>query len=320
MYKFLYKSIFQFIDAEKMHTFAIFILRYFSKFLKVNLPFENANFFETKIKNKIGIAAGFDKNGQVIKGLFNLGFGFVEIGTVTPKAQQGNPRPRIFRLKNEMGIINKMGFPNRGSDFVLTNLKKFNKVKQPYQVVGVNIGKNKEGGEDDYLLLIEKFINDADYIAINISSPNTPNLRDLLKEESLAIFLNKIKEKREMLRVKKPFFLKISPDIAPSDLSYIYNLIVKNNIEGIIISNTTVNKPADVATIEGGLSGKLLKEASFELLKEFNKLNKNNIIVISVGGVESKQDVVARLNNGANFVQVYTSLIFTGPKLLKTLV
>lgn len=326
MYRFLYKYLFSLIDPERMHTFGIFFLRYFGGFFRIfrfkakECP---VNFFGTTISNPIGIAAGFDKNGSAIKGLFSLGFGFVEIGTVTPNPQTGESMPRIFRIGNFGGIINKMGFPNAGSDIVLKNLQQFNKYKKNGQIVGVNIGRNKDSSEDDYLLLIEKFIDEADYIAINISSPNTDGLRDLLKESPLENFLLKVKHKRDSLSIKKPFFLKISPDIALEDLKYIYKIITATGIEGIIISNTTISRPnIDDNNIakQGGLSGKFLKEKSLLLLKEFNKLNKAGIIVISVGGIETKQDVLERLQNGANFVQLYTSFIHSGPYFLSKLI
>lgn len=318
MYKFFYSFFFQKIDAENAHKFGVFFLKHFSFLFKFKSKNEGADFFGKKIPNRLGIAAGFDKNGEVIKGLFNLGFGFVEIGTVTPKAQEGNPRPRIFRVGKTEGIINRMGFPNRGALNALKNLQEFKRTNKG--VVGVNIGRNKDGTEDDYLNLIECFIQDADYIAINISSPNTEGLRDMQKEAELSSFLSKIRAKRLSLKIQKPFFLKISPDISISDLNYIYNLLTENEIEGIIIANTTLSRPCLGLLNEeekGGLSGKFLASKSLELLKEFNKLNKSGIIVVSVGGVQTKKDFEERLQNGAHFVQSYTGFIFEGPSFPK---
>ena len=323
MYKILYKTIFSKIEPEKMHKISLLAIKYFSPLFFAKKPRKSTYFFGKEVVNPIGIAAGFDKNGEAIKGLFNLGFGFVEIGTVTPKPQIGNPKPRIFRVGNRDGIINKMGFPNKGSDVILQNLKRFNRHKKPWQIVGVNIGRNKDGNEEDYTFLIEKFIQEADYITINISSPNTAGLRNLLEEKPLSDFLLKIKIKRNSLATKKPFFLKISPDIEINDLKFIYRLIVENEIEGIIISNTTVSRPPEnLENINqtGGLSGKFLKEKSFILLQEFNKINEKKIYVISVGGIETSEDVFLRLQNGANLVQIYTSLAFEGPNLLNKLI
>ena len=320
IYNLFYNLILRFLDAEFAHKIAIFALKFMPS-LKAQK--QEVEFFGYKINNKVGIAAGFDKNGEAIKGLFNIGFGFVEIGTVTPKPQQGNPKPRVFRVGNKQGIINRMGFPNLGSATVLENLRKFNSGKQSSQVVGVNIGRNKEGTEEDYLTLIEQFIEEADYITINISSPNTPGLRNLLEEKPLSSFLSKIQEKRESLATKKPFFLKISPDLEVADLTFIYRLLVEHKIEGIIISNTTITRPS--ATLKnlheaGGLSGRLVAEKSLTLLKAFNKLNKSGIIVISVGGISTKEDVEIRLANGANFVQIYTSFAFNGPSIISRLI
>jgi dihydroorotate dehydrogenase len=311
----------QFIEAEKAHKFGIFIMKWFPFIFKQNLPNHKIKFFGKNIKNRLGIAAGFDKNGEVIKGLFNAGFGFVEIGTVTPLPQEGNLKPRIFRVKRN-GIINRMGFPNKGSAVVLKNLIKFNESKKPHQVVGVNIGRNKEGTEEDYLFLIKIFIKEADYITINISSPNTAGLRNMLEKEPLAIFLKKIAIVREQLQEKKPFFLKISPDINPEDLQFYYDLMVQNGIEGIIISNTTIsrpNLPIPILKQSGGLSGHFLKEKSLNLLKEWNKLNQKKLITISVGGVETGEDVKERLSHGADFVQIYTSFAFNGSSIVNKL-
>ena len=323
MYKLIYKLFLQFLQPETAHKLGIFALKNFSFLFKQQLPNEDIDFFGKKIKNRLGISAGFDKNAEAIKGLFDVGFGFVEVGTVTPLPQSGNPKPRIFRVGNNEGIINRMGFPNLGSDVILENLRKFNKKKQSNQVVGVNIGRNKEGTEDDYLILIEKFIEDADYIAINISSPNTAGLRGLLEKEPLTNFLQKISQKREKISTKKPFFLKISPDINLEDLTFIYDLIVKNKIEGIIIANTTVSRPfGDFKNIKetGGLSGKFLKEKSLEMLKAWNELNKSGVITVSVGGIETKEDAIERFENGANFVQIYTSFAFGGGGVVKKII
>jgi dihydroorotate dehydrogenase len=321
MYKLIYSIFLKFLNPEFAHKCGIAVLKLIPFLLKQNLVNHNINFFNQTIKNKVGIGAGFDKNGEAISGLFNAGFGFVEIGTVTPIPQSGNPKPRVFRVGKD-GIINRMGFPNFGADVVLKNLQNFNKIKKVNEVVGVNIGRNKEGTADDYLFLIEKFIKDADYITINVSSPNTPNLRSLLQKEPLAIFLQKIANKRKSLAIKKPFFLKISPDIEITDLEFIYDLIIKNHIEGIIISNTTVSRPSSLLknmNETGGLSGNFLKQKSLELLKEWNKLNKAKIVTISVGGIETKNDVKERLKNGADFIQIYTSFVYNGIKIVKEL-
>lgn len=323
IYKFFYKNFFTKIEAEKMHGISLFCIKHFSAFFCAKKTLKPVNFFGKEVLNPIGIAAGFDKNGEAISGLFNLGFGFVEIGTVTPKPQEGNAKPRLFRVGEMAGIINRMGFPNKGSDVILANLKRFNLQKKSGQIVGVNIGRNKDGGEGDYLFLIEKFIDFCDYITINISSPNTAGLRNLLEEKPLSDFLSSIKKKRETLKTQKPFFLKISPDIPLENLHFIYRLMRENGIEGIIISNTTVSRPSqNLANINetGGLSGKFLQEKSLELLKEFDKINKDKIFVISVGGISTKEEAQKRLQNGANLVQIYTGFIFEGPSFASKLV
>lgn len=320
MYKLFYKLILSKIDPETVHALGLLFIKYFSFLFKTRIQNQQIDFFGHKLINRIGTAAGIDKNGEAIKGFFNLGFGFVEVGTVTLKPQQGNPKPRIFRIGNSQGIINRMGFPNNGAEKLLAKLRNFK--KEAGQVIGVNIGRNKDGTEADYFELIKYFINDADYITINISSPNTQGLRDMQKEAELSNFLSKVKSTRESLPTKKPFFLKISPDVSKQDLSYIYNLLVENNIEGIIISNTTLWRPnANLANENeaGGLSGEFLKEKSLELLKEFNKLNKAGIVVISLGGVQTAHDYKERLQNGASFVQSYTGFIFEGLSFVSNL-
>jgi dihydroorotate dehydrogenase len=320
MYKLIYKLFLQFLQPETAHRLGIFALKNFSFIFKQKFKDEKIDFFGKKIQNHLGISAGFDKNAEAIKGLFDVGFGFVEVGTVTPLPQFGNSKPRIFRIGKNEGIINRMGFPNLGSDVILKNLINFNRTKKNNQIVGVNIGRNKEGTEEDYLILIEKFIKEADYITINVSSPNTAGLRGLLEKEPLTHFLQKISQKREQISIKKPFFLKISPDVNLEDLNFIYDLIVKNKIEGIIIANTTVLRPFDdIKNIRetGGLSGKFLKDKSLEMLKAWNKINKSSIVTISVGGIETKEDVRERIENGADFVQVYTSFAFGGGEILR---
>lgn len=286
--------------------------------------------FGIDFSNPIGMAAGFDKNAEIFANLFDYGFGFVESGTVTPIAQIGNPKPRIFRLEEDRAIINRLGFNNQGSKTVLENIihHQTNLGKKPIKgVFGINFGKNKDTKQalDDYLPLIEKFYGLTSYITINISSPNTKNLRNLQKAKELDMFLLAIqKKKQEMEQLKKikvPILIKIAPDLEESEQEDIGELSLKHQIDGLIISNTTVKRQKNLQSQYrneiGGLSGKPLFESSNQVLSNIYKLTKGNIPLIGVGGISSAKDVYQKFQCGASLVQIYSGLIYEGFGLIE---
>ncbi len=311
------------LDPEVAHDLAI-------KSLKVNfLPkslFDvhqeeilETNLFKRKLPNPIGLAAGFDKSAEVYNSLFKFGYGMIEVGTVTPQRQFGNPKPRIFRLEKDRALINRLGFNNHGSDAVLKRIS----MNSPDGFLGINIGPNKdtENKEEDYYICLSKLTKYADYITINISSPNTAGLRDFhgQKEmEKLLIGINKIKDKQNL---KQPIALKLSPDINDSEISPIIELIKKHNIQGIVVSNTTNNNRDNLLdskkTEVGGLSGLPLKDISTQLIKKFYKETKGEIQIIGVGGVDSGKSAFEKIISGAVAVQLYTGMVYKGPGIVK---
>ena len=277
--------------------------------------------------NPVGLAAGLDKNAEYIDCLAKLGFGFIEVGTITPKAQPGNPKPRSFRLTKEEGIINRFGFNNDGIDKVIENIKK-SKFKG---ILGINIGKNFDTpinkAVNDYLLCFRKSYLYASYITLNVSSPNTKNLRKLQEGENLDDLLKKIKEEQKILYKKYdkyvPFLLKISPDNTTSQLSFICELLIKYGIDGVIATNTTLSRDqvskSKIRNESGGLSGLPLRLSSLDTLK-FLKLNLDGKIpIIGVGGIMSGKDGKEKIDNGAVLIQIYSGLIFKGYKLIHEL-
>ena len=311
------------LDPEAAHDLAI-------KSLKANiLPksfFEvedeellETNLLNQKIPNPIGLAAGFDKSAEVYNSLFKFGFGFIEVGTVTPKRQLGNPKPRIFRLEKDQALINRLGFNNDGSEVVSKRISKNN----PTGFLGINIGPNKEtkNKEEDYYICLSELFTHAGYITINISSPNTEGLRnfhDQKEMEKLLIGLNKIKKDKKII---KPFAIKLSPDIKDEDINIIVELIKKYNIQSIIISNTTDKNRENLSDFKknelGGLSGQPLKDISTGLIKKFYKETKGKIKIIGVGGVDSGQSAFEKITAGANAVQLYTGMVYKGPGIVK---
>ena len=289
------------------------LVRLFSKQILINDDF---NFLGMNFKNRLGTAAGLDKNGDFINSLGELGFGFLEVGTVTPIAQKGNSKPRVFRAYEDQAIINRLGFNNKGIDYLVENLK-----KRKYKgIVGVNIGANKssKGTEriNDYLICLEKVHKYADYITINISSPNTPNLRDLHNKDHLNQLIISLDNKVSEINTKIPIFLKISPDESDEVLDNIIELIEYSSISGIIATNTTIDKSyitnEKLRKIEGGLSGKPLKEISTSKISYLKTKNKD-LNLIGVGGVMNKEDYQSKIDSGASLVQIYTGFIINGP-------
>jgi len=270
--------------------------------------------FGKTFHNPVGLAAGFDKNGEYIKAMPSLGFGFTEIGTITPKPQMGNARPRLFRLVEDRSIQNAMGFNNRGAEFMLKQLEKVKDFDYP---IGINIGKNKltpeEDALNDYKILLETFKNSGDYIVINISSPNTPGLRDLQNEKFITDLFTMAKE-----ITSQPIFLKIAPDMEAQDAIDLCNSAVDAGAAGIIATNTTIDYSlTEHAKDFGGISGALVREKSYELFKAIGKELYGKTILISVGGIETAEDAYRRIKAGATLIQVYSMLIYNGPIMIK---
>ncbi len=329
IYQFFRPLIFK-IEPEKAHNLALNYLKFLPKFsslLSMPKDYENLNnsLWNLNFLNPIGMSAGFDKNAEIIMPLFNFGFGFVEAGTTTPIAQTGNDQPRIFRLIEDQALINRLGFNNLGADYFYDNLSKIH--KNSSQIIGVNIGKNKDtiDASADYILLLEKFYDHADYITINISSPNTKNLRDLQDESLLNDFLQKISHCKNNLQKishkNTPILLKIAPDLELEQQKNIAKIVMDNAIDGIIISNTTIarnfNLKNSKSVENGGLSGKPLFEKSNEVLRNFYRLTDGKIPLIGVGGISSAQDAYTKIKNGASLVQIYSAFIYQGFALVE---
>jgi len=307
------------LDPETAHDLAI-------KALKFNLVYQNkikdnksikTEIFGKTVPNPVGIAAGFDKDAEVYNSLFKLGFGFVEVGTVTPVNQYGNPKPRIFRLEEDKALINRLGFNSSGSEKVRSKIIS----NSPKGLFGINIGPNKDTNNrlEDYLIGFRKFYNLADYLTINISSPNTENLRSFHNEEELNELLGLIEKEKKILKTTVPIAVKISPDIEDKNVSKISDLLLKYSVEAVIISNTTDKNRENLSNInkleKGGLSGKPLEKRSNELINKFYKILKNKIKIIGVGGVDSGQSAYQKMINGASLVQLYTGMIYQGPSI-----
>ena len=319
MFSKLRSLIFKF-DPELAHDLAI-------KALKFNyIPITNIKNYSSletvvlgkKIANPIGLAAGFDKDAEVYNSLFKLGFGFVEVGTVTPIKQYGNNKPRVFRLEEDEALINRLGFNNSGSEKVSSRIIS----NTPIGLFGINIGPNNDTQNrlKDYLICLKKFNNLGDYITINISSPNTENLRNFHNSNELDELLNAIHSEKQKLKSKVPIAVKISPDIIENDVEKISEILLKYNIFAAIISNTTDQNRDNLKNInkleKGGLSGKPLEIKSNNLIKNFYKFLKNKTIIIGVGGVDSGKSAYEKIINGASLVQLYTGMIYRGPNIV----
>ena len=318
------------LPPEIAHELTIFLLKIkpSSKSLKIIDDRRlHQNIWNLNFNNPIGLAAGFDKNAEIIQKIFDFGFGFVETGTITPFSQFGNPRPRVFRLLKDQAIINQLGFNNKGLENALKEFKKINLTNFNKGIIGANIGKNKNSlsSIEDFCLGYEKLGPLAHYVTINISSPNTPGLRDLQTEENIdKIFtsLNKIKERNSNL-LSKPIFLKISPDLNDLQIKNIAQTSLSLGIDGVIISNTTTERILNLKSrnivYSGGLSGKPLFSKSTNLLKKFFNLTEGKIPLIGVGGVSSGYDCYKKIKSGASLVQIYTSLIYQGPNIVNNI-
>jgi len=277
------------------------------------------NLLNERIPNPIGLAAGFDKSAEVYNSLFKLGYGFVEVGTITPKRQLGNSKPRVFRLEKDRALINRLGFNNHGSEIVSKRISD----NLPSGFLGINIGPNKDtkNKDEDYFICLSRLSSFAGYITINISSPNTEGLRNFHEKkalEKLLLGVNKIKKDKNIV---KPLVVKISPDIKDNEISSIIELILKHKIEGIIVSNTTDSHREKLSDIQknekGGLSGQPLKDLSTKLIKKFYRETKGKIQIIGVGGVDSGHAAFEKICAGADAVQLYTGMVYKGPGVVK---
>ena len=310
------------LDPEIAHNLAIKSLK-FNFIPNVLEDDKNNPLFKTKLFNKdldnpIGMAAGFDKNAEVYNSLFKLGFGFVEVGTITPLKQYGNPKPRVFRLVEDEALINRLGFNNLGAKNI------FDRIKSNRQIglLGINIGPNKdtENRLEDYLVCFKTFHEVADYITINISSPNTEDLRSFHEQTKLTKLLETIDKEKQNLSSKIPIAVKVSPDIDDKEVKKIAEVLLSNNIEAVIISNSSDSSRDSLNNIQkhqkGGLSGKPIQEKSTKLINKFYKILDGRIKIIGVGGVDSGKSAYEKFLAGANYIQLYTGMVFRGPNIV----
>ena len=317
-------KIFRFFPPETAHHLALLSLKILNKvkLLKLFLPtikdFDNPKeYFNLKFRNTLGVAAGLDKNGDYVDELESLGFGFIELGTVTPKPQEGNQKPRVFRYLNQQAVVNRLGFNNKGVNYLVSKIKN----KKYDAVIGVNIGANKESTNDqrieDYVFCFEKVYKYCDYVTVNISSPNTPKLRKLHNPDELEKIFKRINEIKSSHQSDIPIFLKISPDEDEDTILKIVSIHKTLKIKGLIVSNTSIDKDIlEGCSHEGGISGKPLFKRSNQLLKMIHEFDKD-IFLVGVGGVFSKEDYENKINLGASLVQIYTGFIFEGPAIVK---
>ena len=335
LYKSFLKPLLFLLSPESAHHFIVTILKNIMKIpggewlLRKMYVVQNSslkkNIHGIIFPNPVGLAAGFDKNARYIHSMSALGFGFVEIGTVTPLPQPGNERPRLFRLSKDQALINRMGFNNEGVDVIVSRLKM---IDRNNIVIGGNIGKNKstplEKAVDDYEICFRKLFECVDYFAVNVSSPNTPGLRTLQEKEPLTKILSKLQEVNNENVSPKPIFLKISPDLNQAQLDDVVDMALQTRLAGIIVSNTTTsrnNLSSDPNQIEklgqGGLSGKPLAKRSTEMIRYIAQKSGRQLAIIGVGGIHSAEDALEKINAGADLIEIYTGLIFEGPGLIK---
>lgn len=325
MYKSILRPILFELDPEKAHHLTFFLLKNFGFFGKLFLPkpIEDKRLerevFGLKFKNPVGLAAGLDKNAVAFKEFSDLGFGFVEIGTLTPKPQPGNDKKRLFRLIEDGGIINRMGFNNEGVDAAVERLKKNKNV-----LIGGNIGKNKvtpnENAVDDYKICFEKLFDYVDYFVVNVSSPNTPNLRELQDKEPLTELLLALQKLNDQKEKPKPILLKIAPDLSNEQLLDIIEIVKDSKIAGVIATNTTIsreNLKSENKKETGGLSGKPLTKRSTEVIKFLSEKSGKAFPIIGVGGIHTAEDAIEKLEAGASLIQLYTGFIYEGPELIR---
>ena len=332
MYKLLIRPILFWFDPEEVHYFSFSFIKFICKIpfvpniIKSIYEIKDSRLerevFGLKFKNPVGLAAGFDKDAKCYKGLSNFGFGFIEIGTLTPKPQDGNPKKRLFRLKKNNAIINRMGFNNGGVDAAVLRLKKNKGV-----LIGGNIGKNKltpnEDAISDYLICFDALFDYVDYFVVNVSSPNTPNLRELQEKKPLTELLSKLESRNSEHTTKKPILLKIAPDLTNEQLLDIIDIVNETKIAGVIATNTTISREGlqtennpEISRETGGLSGKPLTKRATEVIRFLSEKSNKAFPIIGVGGIHSAKDALEKLEAGASLVQLYTGFIYEGPKLV----
>lgn len=335
MYKILIRPVLFLFDPEAVHHFTFRAIKFFSRLgltglFKQVFTLEDAKLerevFGVKFKNAVGLAAGFDKDAKLYNEFSDFGFGFVEIGTVTPKPQPGNPKKRLFRLKDDNAIINRMGFNNKGVFEAVEQLKKKHRV-----IIGGNIGKNKitpnYAAIKDYMICFEALFEHVDYFVVNVSSPNTPGLRELQDKEPLTKLLKKLKSQNKKLAKsfklkEKPILLKIAPDLTDNQLLDIIEIVADTKIDGVIATNTTIERKGLKSHLilseeSGGLSGKPLTKRSTEVIRFLSENSRKAFPIIGVGGIHSADDALEKLEAGADLVQLYTGFIYEGPGLIK---
>jgi len=335
MYKTLVRPLFFLLDAERVHYLSFNLIRIFTAigfggiFRMIYMSSDKRlerEVFGLKFKNPVGLAAGFDKNAVLYNELSNFGFGFIEIGTLTPKPQEGNPKKRLFRLKADEAIINRMGFNNKGVLEAIENLKKKHKV-----LIGGNIGKNKltpnENAVKDYLICFDALFDYVDYFVVNVSSPNTPGLRELQDKQPLTALLKELKKENEKCTKLnkgsgKPILLKIAPDLTDDQLLDIIDIVAETKIDGVIAVNTTIardNLKSELILTEekGGLSGKPLTNRSTEVIRFLAEKSNKAFPIIGVGGIHSANDAIEKLEAGADLIQIWTGFVYEGPALIK---
>ncbi|WP_103071283.1 quinone-dependent dihydroorotate dehydrogenase [Aquimarina sediminis] len=334
MYKFLLRPLLFLFDPEKVHHFTFNMVKFLSKIPLVPSIFRSLyavkgaklqrEVFGLKFENPVGLAAGFDKNAVLYNELANFGFGFIEIGTVTPKGQEGNPKKRLFRLKADQGIINRMGFNNEGLDAVIKQLKK-NKGKL---IIGGNIGKNTatlpENYTKDYLKCFRVLHPYVDYFVLNVSCPNVGSHAKLNDKEYLNELILAVQQENKTFEKQKPIVLKIAPDLNTNQLDEIIELVAETNLDGVIASNTSVTREGlktpntKIESIgNGGLSGQPIKNKSTEVIRYLSEKSNKAFPIIGVGGIHSAEDAIEKLEAGASLVQIYTGFIYEGPRLIK---
>ena len=318
MFNIIRPFIFKF-NPEVAHSIAIKALKFGyippAKIYKSSLL--ETSIFKKKLYSPVGIAAGFDKNAEVYNSLFKIGFGFVEIGTVTPKPQYGNSKPRVFRLEEDHALINRLGFNNCGSDKIISRIKK----NKPKGLFGINIGPNKDSTDriNDYVMCFRKLHNLADYLTINISSPNTESLRDFHGKKDLEELIKTINSEKNSLNSKIPLAVKLSPDLNQNQIESVSEILLENKIDVAIISNSTDKNREKLINInkfeKGGLSGKPIEKISNNIINSFYKLIGKKIKIIGVGGADSAKGVYEKMLNGATLVQLYTGMVYKGPQI-----
>lgn len=331
MYKLLIRPLLFWFDPEKVHYFTFSAIRFVSKTPGVSSIFRaiyvvddkrlETEVFGLKFKNRVGLAAGFDKDAVLYNELSNFGFGFIEIGTLTPKPQDGNPKKRLFRLKQDGAIINRMGFNNKGVDAAIQKLKQNKGV-----LIGGNIGKNKltpnENAVVDYVICFDALYDYVDYFVVNVSSPNTPNLRELQEKEPLTKLLQTLQDLNSARTKQKPILLKIAPDLTDEQLLDIIDIVKTTKIAGVIATNTTISREglqSENKVEVGGLSGKPLTSRSTEVIRFLSEKSNKSFPIIGVGGIHSAQDAIEKLEAGASLIQLYTGFIYEGPALVKSI-